>query len=64
MKCFLSSIGTLSSLGNLTVNVTANGVTISDIEPDNSDANVIVTNVKVTNGVIHAIDAVILPVDL
>lgn len=50
--------------GNLTVKITANGVTISDLDPESSDANVVATDVFATNGVIHAIDAVILPVDL
>lgn len=56
--------GTTLQTGKLTVNVKANGVTISDVDPDNADANVTVTDVFATNGVIHAIDAVILPVDL
>lgn len=50
--------------GNFTINVNANGVSITDADPDFADANVVVTNVTATNGVIHAIDAVILPVDL
>jgi transforming growth factor-beta-induced protein len=48
----------------LTINVTANGVSITDNDPESADANVVATNVLATNGVIHAIDAVILPVDV
>ena len=51
--------------GKITVNVaTDGGVTLTDLEPDNADANVIVTDQLATNGVVHAIDAVLLPVDL
>ena len=51
--------------GKITVNVATDGdVTIADLEPDNADANVIVTDQLATNGVVHAIDAVLLPVDL
>jgi transforming growth factor-beta-induced protein len=50
--------------GEITVNVSTEGVTLTDLEPDNADANVIVTEQLATNGVVHAIDAVLLPVDL
>jgi len=51
--------------GNITVNISGDGVvTLTDVEPDNDDAQVVATDVLGTNGVVHAIDAVILPVDL
>ena len=51
--------------GKITVNVATDGsVTLTDLEPDNTDAKVIVTDQLATNGVVHAIDAVLLPVDL
>jgi transforming growth factor-beta-induced protein len=50
--------------GKITVNVTTGGVTLTDLEPDNGDAKVIVTDQLATNGVVHAIDAVLLPVNL
>jgi transforming growth factor-beta-induced protein len=51
--------------GKITVNVATDGsVTLTDLEPDNADANVIVTDQLATNGVVHAIDVVLLPVDL
>ena len=50
--------------GDITVNISNNGVTLTDVEPDNADAAVAVFDKKATNGVVHAIDAVLLPVDL
>jgi transforming growth factor-beta-induced protein len=48
----------------LTINVTGNGVSITDNDPESANANVVATDVLATNGVVHAIDAVILPVDV
>ena len=36
-------------------------LTITDNNPGNRDANIVATNVIATNGVIHAIDQVLLP---
>jgi uncharacterized surface protein with fasciclin (FAS1) repeats len=39
-------------------------VTITDNDPDFGDANITDTDILGSNGVIHIIDAVILPVDV
>ncbi|MFA0961582.1 fasciclin domain-containing protein [Roseivirga sp. BDSF3-8] len=48
---------------SISIQVTDN-LTIVDREDDNMDANIIIADVKATNGVIHAIDNVLLPFDL
>jgi serralysin len=40
------------------------GVTLVDGEPDLLDPSLVVTNIEATNGIIHAIDRVLLPSDL
>ena len=52
-----STLGTLG--GNITANKTADGVTLTDA--NGRVSNVVATNVQAANGVIHAIDKVILP---
>ncbi|MEM7548199.1 MAG: fasciclin domain-containing protein [Bacteroidota bacterium] len=50
---------------SFTVNVAMDGsVTLTDQEPDNADASVTATDILTSNGVIHVINSVILPVDL
>lgn len=48
---------------DFTVNV-GSSVTLTDNDPDNADANVTMIDVLATNGVVHVIDAVILPIDI
>ena len=52
-----SAIGTLG--GDITANKSANGVTLTDA--NGRVSNVVATDVQASNGVIHAIDMVILP---
>ncbi|QCK15525.1 fasciclin domain-containing protein [Mangrovivirga cuniculi] len=49
--------------GTFTVNIGSN-VTITDNDPDNADATVTATDIQATNGVVHTIDEIILPVDI
>ncbi|NMM48415.1 fasciclin domain-containing protein [Marinigracilibium pacificum] len=49
--------------GTFTVNIDSN-VTITDNDPDNTDATVTATDIQATNGVIHTINQIILPVDI
>jgi len=49
--------------GTFTINL-GDAVTITDNEPDIDDATVTSTDVLATNGVIHVVDGVLLPVDL
>ncbi|MEM8567070.1 MAG: fasciclin domain-containing protein [Bacteroidota bacterium] len=48
----------------ITINVGDDGVSITDQDDDLPDANVDQVNILTSNGVIHVIDAVLLPVDL
>ena len=60
------NVPTLSDATNpseITINI-GDGVTITDNNDDSADANVEPVNIVGTNGVIHVIDAVILPVTL
>jgi len=52
---------TLSGSATFTVNITGNGVTLTDGDATSDDANVDEVNILGTNGVIHVIDKVILP---
>jgi transforming growth factor-beta-induced protein len=52
---------TLSSGAEFTVNITENGVTLTDGDATTDDASITSVNVLGTNGVIHVINKVILP---
>jgi len=49
---------------NITISITDDGVSLGDYDPDFTDPNVTQTNVLGTNGVIHEIDNILVPVDL
>ncbi len=51
------------STGKFTVHL-ASGVSLIDNDPDFTDPNVTSANVLTTNGVIHVVDAVLIPADL
>ena len=40
------------------------GENLVDIDPDNEDASILVPDVEASNGVVHTIDEVLLPVDI
>ena len=48
----------------LGVDLGVNGTSLVDQDPDVADPNIIATNVEASNGIGHAIDGVLLPVDL
>lgn len=41
-----------------------NGLALVDAEPDIADPNIILTDIQASNGIIHALDGVLLPVNL
>ena len=44
--------------------LTVNGASLEDADPDIADPNIIATDIQASNGVIHGIDGVLLPVDV
>ncbi len=57
--------GSVTTLGGTSFSVAINGttVTLEDSDPDLADATVTAVNVLATNGVVHQINGIILPVD-
>lgn len=53
---------TLATLNGQTI--VADGITLTDKEPDLINASLVQTNVTATNGIIHVVDRVLLPVNL
>lgn len=54
------SVETLNTQ-SIAINVGESGVTIADVDETNTDATVILTNVQGRNGVVHVIDAILIP---
>ncbi|MEL6236124.1 MAG: fasciclin domain-containing protein [Pseudomonadota bacterium] len=44
--------------------LTVNGTSLGDLDPDLPDPNIIATDIQAANGVVHAIDGVLLPADI
>ncbi len=60
----LAEVQAAASITTLGGTLTPAGTTLVDAEPDLIDASYLLTDVAADNGVIHAIDRVLLPVDL
>ncbi|MEM9349621.1 MAG: fasciclin domain-containing protein [Pseudomonadota bacterium] len=58
----LDTEGTFATL--LGPNITIDGPTLVDNEPDLIDPSIVVPDIMATNGIVHAIDNVLLPIDL
>ena len=58
----VSALDTVDTLNGATIR--PDGVTLVDAEPDLINPSLIQTNIHATNGIIHVIDRVLLPVDL
>ena len=53
---------TLNTVNGATIGV--DGTTLVDQDPDNADPSIIQTDIEASNGIAHAIDEVLLPVDV
>lgn len=55
--------GMVETVNTQSISITVNdgAVSIADADESNTDANVVLTNVQGTNGVVHVIDAVLIP---
>ncbi|MEM9050221.1 MAG: fasciclin domain-containing protein [Pseudomonadota bacterium] len=44
--------------------ITVNGTSLGDLDPDLPDPNITATDIQAANGIVHVIDGVLLPVDI
>lgn len=60
----LADIGAAGGVTTLNGTITANGATLIDAEPDLADPTIVQADIHASNGIIHVIDRVLLPIDI